>query len=70
MVALEGLVRIATALNLTPATLLEIPEFQTLEKNIAVHRAACERDTKFYEKVGRMVSDAAAAATLSLLLVL
>jgi len=55
MVSLEGLVRIAKALNLTPATLLEIPEFQTLEKKIAVQRGARERDTRFYEKVGRLV---------------
>jgi len=55
MVSLAGLVRIALALDLTPATLLEIPEFQALEQNIVAHRGLTDRDSKFYEKVGRMV---------------
>ena len=53
--SLEGLVRIAAALGLTPATLLEIPEFQGLEKAIVARRTGSNLDSHFYEKVGRLV---------------
>jgi len=53
--SLEGLVRIAAALDLTPATLLDIPEFQRLERAIVTRRTESNLDAHFYEKVGRLV---------------
>lgn len=53
--SLEGLIKFAFALNVTPSALLDIPEFKQLETEIAIKRGARRADKQFYEKVGRLV---------------
>ena len=53
--SLEGLIKFALALEVTPSTLLDVPEFRKLEAELATKRGADRDDRRFYEKVGRLV---------------